>query len=61
MPQGFDENKSAASMGGRIARNARQELEQESGKPVISQENHLGLLTSSPDIPDLLEFAEELE
>jgi DNA-damage-inducible protein D len=42
--QGFDENKTAAKMGGRIAGDARRQLEQESGKPVISQENYLGRL-----------------
>lgn len=47
--QGFDENKNAAKMGGRIARNAREELEQETGKPVVSQENYLGRLISVPD------------
>lgn len=59
--QGFDENKDAAKMGGRIARNARVELEQESGKPVISQENYLGRLALSPDQPELLESNEEFE
>lgn len=47
--QGFDENKNAAKMGGRIARNARLELEEESGKPVISQENYLGRLIPVTD------------
>ena len=46
--QGFDENKSAAKMGGKIAGDARHQLEQESGKPVISQENYLGQLVSDP-------------
>jgi hypothetical protein len=59
--QGFDENKKAALMGGKIAGDARQQLESETGKPVISQENFLGGLVSSPDFPDLLEFDEELE
>ena len=45
--QGFNENKSAARMGGRIASNAREELEQESGKRVVSQENYLGLTGSA--------------
>jgi DNA-damage-inducible protein D len=44
--QGFDENKTAAKAGGRIAGDARHQLEQESGKPVISKENYLG--TFSP-------------
>ena len=57
--QGFDENKNAAQMGGRIARNARHELEQESGNPVITRENHLDRLVSTPDTPDLLESENE--
>ena len=59
--QGFDENRNAAKMGGRIARNARHELEEESGKPVISKENFLGRLVSGPDVLDLLESTEEFE
>ncbi len=59
--QGFDENKSAARMGGRIAGNARDELEQETGKPVISQENYLDRLVSSSDESDLLESENEIE
>lgn len=42
--QGFDENKAAAKTGGRIAGDARRQLEQESGKPIISRENFLGIL-----------------
>ncbi|MGL5263064.1 MAG: BRO-N domain-containing protein [Candidatus Rhabdochlamydia sp.] len=44
--QGFKENKVAAKTGGKIAGNARRQLEQESGKPVISKENHLNKLGS---------------
>ncbi|MCX6991067.1 MAG: hypothetical protein NTX49_08420 [Chlamydiae bacterium] len=58
--QGFNENKTAAHMGGTIAKNAREDLEQASGKPVISQENFLGQLISSPDVPEFLEFTKEL-
>lgn len=43
--QGFDESKAAAKTGGRIAGDARRQLEQESGKPVISKENFFGILT----------------
>ncbi len=45
--QGFDQNTTAAKIGGKIAGDARRQLEQESGKPVISQENYLGRLVSS--------------
>ena len=39
--QGFDENKTAAQKGGRIAGEARQKLEKESGKNVSTQKNYL--------------------
>src|SRR3989344_3526883 len=39
--QGFEENKQAARRGGQIAHNARKELEQETGKSVISKDNFL--------------------
>ena len=42
--RGFDENKTAAKIGGKIAGDARRQLEQESGKSVISKENYLGHL-----------------
>jgi hypothetical protein len=38
---GMPENKAAAITGGTIARNARQELEQRTGKPVVTPENLL--------------------
>lgn len=39
--KGFKENKSAARIGGKIAGNARKELEKESGEHIISSENYL--------------------
>jgi DNA-damage-inducible protein D len=39
--QGFDKNKVAARKGGRIAGNARRELETETGRPVVSRTNYL--------------------
>ena len=39
--QGFAENRSAAHKGGRIAGDARLELEKESGRRVVSNENYL--------------------
>ena len=50
--QGFDENKSAAKMGGKIAGDARHQLEQDSGMPVISQGNYLGSLISEQASPE---------
>jgi len=59
--QGFNENKGAAHMGGKIARNARLELEQESGQPVISRENYLGQLGSVRDAQKLVAWTEDIE
>ncbi|MEN9490668.1 MAG: hypothetical protein RJA63_1117 [Pseudomonadota bacterium] len=39
--QGFQQNKTAAKEGGTVAGNARKELEEKSGKPVVSRENYL--------------------
>lgn len=39
--KGFVENKDAARIGGKIAGNARKELEEESGESIISSENYL--------------------
>jgi len=39
----FEENRQAAQRGGQIANNARKELEQETGKSVVSKNNFLGL------------------
>ncbi|MCX5807405.1 MAG: Bro-N domain-containing protein [Proteobacteria bacterium] len=39
--QGFDENRTAAKKGGRIAGDARQELEKETKKKVVTSENYL--------------------
>lgn len=39
--QGFNQNQTAARKGGRIAGNARRELEAETGRPVVSPTNYL--------------------
>jgi hypothetical protein len=39
--QGFAENRNAAHKGGKIAGDARNELEKETGKPIASPENYL--------------------
>ena len=38
-PEGLEENRKVAQRGGRIAGNARRELEQETGTPVVTAEN----------------------
>ena len=40
-PQGFGENKSVSVRGGKIAGNAREQLEQETGRKVITHQNYL--------------------
>lgn len=40
-PKGFVENKKAAKQGGAVAGNARKELEQRTGKKVVTSENYL--------------------
>lgn len=59
--RGFDENKSAAKMGGKIAGDARHQLEQDSGTPVISRENYLGRLIPVSGEQQLLESDEEVK
>jgi len=39
--QGFNENRRSAHKGGKIAGDARNELERETGKSVVSRENYL--------------------
>jgi prophage antirepressor-like protein len=59
--QGFAENKAAAQSGGRIAGDARKQLEKESGKPVISKANYLGLTAPIPTKPIEIDTKEENE
>jgi DNA-damage-inducible protein D len=41
--QGFNECKDSALEGGTIAKNTRKEIEQKTGKPIVSNENYLHL------------------
>lgn len=56
--QGFEENNNAAKTGGRIAGDARDQLEKESGKSVISKENFHGVTDSFAD-SKLVDFQDE--
>ena len=47
---GFDENRTSAKEGGKIAGNARKALEEKTGKKVVSKANNL----AAPTTPDLL-------
>jgi prophage antirepressor-like protein len=44
--QGFPQNKQAAHTGGKVAGNARRELEKKSGRKVVTNENYLALTQS---------------
>ena len=44
--QGFNENKTAARAGGKIAGNARKELEKKSGKKVITAQNYIDMTST---------------
>ena len=40
-PKGFEQNKKAAKAGGKIAGDARKQLELKSGKNVVTKQNYL--------------------
>ena len=54
---GFDENRTSAKEGGKIAGNARKALEAKTGKKVVSKANYL----AAPTTPDLLQDAAPTE
>ena len=64
-PEGLEENRKVARRGGRIAGNARRELEQETGTPVVTAENAQTLqqlVTGAvEDSAALAEGAEDIE
>jgi hypothetical protein len=49
--QGFPESKAAANEGGTVAGNARRELEEKSGRKVVSRENYLDASESAKQLP----------
>lgn len=57
--KGFDENKQAAKAGGKIAGNARKELEEKTGNKVISHKNYRNL--KSKPLPHALDNPENAE
>ena len=63
--EGLEENRKVARRGGRIAGNARRELEQETGRPVVTAENAQTLqqLVTGvvEDAAELAEGTEELQ
>jgi DNA-damage-inducible protein D len=60
--RGFYENKASAQAGGRIAGNARKELETQVGRTVVSPENNLKQLPPARDLLELpTNFKESVE
>ncbi len=49
--QGFPQSKASASEGGKVAGNARRELEKKSGRKVVSRENYLEAPESAKRLP----------
>ncbi len=49
--QGFPQSKTAATSGGNVAGNARRELENKSGRKVVSRENYLAAPGSAKRLP----------
>lgn len=60
-PEGMAENLCVAQRGGRVAGNARKELEQEMGRPVISAENAKTMKLVTDIIEDAAELPEKGE
>lgn len=60
-PEGMAENLSVAQRGGRVAGNARKELEQEMGRPVISAENAKTMKLVTDIIEGIAELPEKGE
>lgn len=59
-PDGLEENKNTARQGGNVAGNARKEIEEKTGKPVISSENAEAILMGAV-VPGLIEKLSEDE
>lgn len=57
-PEGLEENRKVSRQGGRIAGNARKEIEEETGRPVITSQNAKQL---NGVVTELIESVSELE
>lgn len=51
--QGFPQNKHAVRSGGKVAGNARRELEKKSGRKVVTNENYLALTQAAKKVKNL--------
>ena len=48
-PEGLEENKDIARKGGTAAKKARQEIEKQTGKPIVTSKNAQNLLGNTDD------------
>ena len=60
-PQGLDENKKVAKDGGSIAGNARNEIEKETGQPVITSKNAIDFAKLIYDVSNDISNIEDNE
>ena len=57
-PQGLEENQKIAQKGGNVAGNARREIEQETGKSIITSQNAIQL---NEAVTQLIEAVSEID
>ena len=57
-PQGLEENQRIAKKGGNVAGNARREIEQETGKSIITSQNAIQL---NEAVTQLIEAVSEID
>lgn len=60
-PQGLEENRAVAKQGGRVAGNARKEIESQTGRPVVTSGNAQAMLLGSAVVGMIESVAEENE
>lgn len=60
-PQGLEENRAVAKQGGRVAGNARKEIESQTGRPVVTSGNAQTMLLGSAVVGMIESVAEENE
>ena len=60
-PQTFTENKDVAFQGGNIAGNARRELEEKSGNPVITEKNAFDFTNLVDSIVESIDVTKDSE
>ena len=60
-PQGLEENRIVAKQGGKVAGNARKEIEAQTGRPVVTSENAQTMLLGNTVVGMIESVAEKDE